>query len=88
MERPLFLVKFQGFYFTKRDATGPRGTRFPSCGTALPYRGADEICRRLRNLGFRDAVVTDRLGCPVVDASDYEEEVSPVVEHLWDGVGA
>src|ERR1700733_9966947 len=80
---PSFLVRFsECYFFTRRDETGPRGTLYPSAGTHFAYNDADEICRRVRDLGYPDAVVVDRQGVPVTEVSAVEE-VSSLVDELW-----
>jgi len=85
LQNPLFLVRFsERYFFTRRDESGPRGSIYPSAGTHLAYNDADEICRRTRDSGYPDAVVTDRLGRPITEVPS-AEELSPLVEELWSG---
>jgi len=84
-QSPLFLVRFnQRYFFSRRDKNGPRGTLYPSAGTHLTYDDADEICRRIRDSGFPDALVVDRQGRPVAEVPAAEHP-SPVVTELWSG---
>jgi hypothetical protein len=61
------LDKDNFFTFLREGAV--YGSEYPSCGTSMEYTVADEVCRRLRDRGYADAVVCDPFGEPVSAAS-------------------
>jgi hypothetical protein len=63
-----FLVRFAArHFFAGRNHRGePLGSYFPSVGESLSYLCACEIVKKLRALGFTDAVVCTPTGQPAL----------------------
>jgi hypothetical protein len=73
-------------YFTMLREGTVYGSPYPSFATCMEYLPADEISRRLRQLGYADAIVCDLTGIPVT--ADTLKSVQPVSQakilEYWD----
>jgi hypothetical protein len=88
----IFLVRFGGKYFYLARTPGDQrmhGTLYMSYALRMSYRTACEVALRIRELGWKDALVTDLNG----DAVSYDtipaEEYTPglderELETAWD----
>jgi hypothetical protein len=80
-EEPMsYLVRFSGHYFySARTLSGDRamGTEYPSAALEMPYLVAAEIAKRLRALGYDDAVVATQFGLPAT-AEDLQEKAEDI----------
>jgi hypothetical protein len=66
---PRYLVRIDSEnFFTVLRAGEVYGSPYPSYGAAMPYRVAFEVCRRIREAGYSEAVVANEVGRPVTAA--------------------
>jgi hypothetical protein len=68
MDDQKYLVRFaQSYLFVRKTAGSPvaQGSLFLSAGTQFSFLAAAEVTRRLRILGYTDAVVATLRGAPV-----------------------
>jgi hypothetical protein len=62
-----YLVRFsEKYFYSARSISGDRahGTQFPSVALQMSYLVAVEVSKRLRDMGYPDAVVTNLYGAP------------------------
>src|SRR5438105_3869966 len=75
---PYIVLFAKEYFFTGRDSDGyARGTLFPSFATGMTYLTAAAVAQALRRSGYKDAIVADLHGQPVLPGETKKDVCEP-----------